>query len=98
MKIWIMASMILMLVVAGTLVVSAYKNNSLNKQEVIGCGNCNGGCTSENNCGDSSCGATNGGECTCGKAASCNGSCTAESSCGFASCSAKTGTGCGCNK
>jgi hypothetical protein len=32
-----------------------------------GCGRCSGTCTSSNGCGAATCGATNGGTCTCGK-------------------------------
>jgi len=98
MKYWIIAGLVLILIVGGIFGVNAYRANASNTQTSVGCGNCNGGCTAENNCGSSSCGATNGGECTCGKSASCNGSCTATSSCGSAGCGAKTISSCGCNK
>ena len=98
MKYWIIASVVLVLAFAGIFGVSAYLTSNSDTQKIGGCGSCNGSCTADSNCGLSSCGATNGGQCTCGKATSCNGSCTAGSSCGSASCGAATGSGCGCNK
>lgn len=98
MKYWIIASLVLVLVIAGVFGVNAYRANSSDIPTVAGCGSCNGGCTVDSNCGLSSCGAANGGECTCGKAASCNGSCTAGSSCGSTGCGAKTTGSCGCSK
>lgn len=101
MKTWMIASVVVVLLVVGIFGANALISNYNEKTETstsTGCGSCNGSCTAESNCGLSSCGAANGGECTCGKVASCNGSCTAENSCGSAGCGAKTGTGCGCNK
>lgn len=98
MKYWIIASLALILIVAGVFGVNAYRIDASDTQTSIGCGSCNGGCTGDNNCGLSSCGAANGGECTCGKNASCNGSCSAISSCGSVGCGARTTGSCGCNK
>lgn len=101
MKMWIIASAILVLLVVGIFGANALifnSNEKIQTSTITGCGSCNGGCTADNNCGLSSCGAANGGECTCGKTASCNGSCSSGSSCGSAGCGAKTGSGCGCSK
>ena len=58
-----------LLVVGGIAMVSAF-STAEPSQEVTsagtGCGRCSGTCTTSNNCGASTCGATNGGTCTCG--------------------------------
>jgi len=100
MKAWIIAGAVLILVLGifGASALIFNSNDRVQTTTSTGCGSCNGGCTADSNCGLSSCGAANGGACTCGNTSSCNGSCTAESSCGSAGFGAKTGSGCGCNK
>jgi len=102
MKSWIIVSAVLVLLVVGIFGANALVLNSAKDIPIItktGCGSCNGSCSAGNNCGLSSCGAVNGGECTCGKTASCNGSCSSGSSCGSAGCGVAQGTGsCGCKK
>jgi len=71
MKTWLIASIMIAVLIAGAICVSALvkspaDNNSSIKQE--GCGSCAGKCTADNNCGLSSCSAVSSGTaCGCGK-------------------------------
>ena len=70
---WIILGIVVgILIVAGVAMVSALSTNAQYTVEsasssVGGCGSCNGKCTSTSGCGASTCGATNGGTCTCGR-------------------------------
>lgn len=98
MKTWIIVGIVLVLVVSGFFAVNALQSSG-SVVASVGCGKCNGSCTADNNCGLASCGAANGGECTCNKSGSCGGSCTSGNTCGSAGCAAAQGTGnCGCGK
>jgi len=59
---------ILVIAIAGITIVKAATNTSTQdgKPTCTSCG-CNGGCTAEKNCGMASCGAVNGGTCSCAK-------------------------------
>ena len=70
MNMWIIVAVAIgMLAIAGIFVVSAVTNNDTptSNTESTGCGSCNGQCTAESGCGQATCGASNGGKCTCGK-------------------------------
>jgi hypothetical protein len=74
MKTWIIASIIFgVLIIGGMAVVNAISDNSSNTiiepvaEKTISCSSCGNGCTAENNCGVSTCGAVSGtGSCGCG--------------------------------
>ncbi len=100
MKTLIIVGMVLVLIVGGFFAVNALQTDG-NAIANTGCGKCNGSCTADSNCGLASCGAVNGGECTCDKSSSCGGSCQVGSvdTCGSSGCAAVQGTGsCGCGK
>lgn len=76
MKAWIIASIVMgLLVLGGFAVVSAISNpnnsdstTGLESDGTISCSSCGNGCTAQNNCGRSTCGAVTGtGTCGCGK-------------------------------
>jgi|WetSurMetagenome_2_1015567.scaffolds.fasta_scaffold183502_2 hypothetical protein len=72
MKTWIITAVVLgILLVAGIFVANinlAKAADSNPAQKVPSCSGCSGNsCTAEKNCGLSTCGAVNGGKCTCGK-------------------------------
>jgi hypothetical protein len=71
MKTWIIAAIAIgVLLVAGILVANAnfVKAADSNLQQKASCTGCSGNsCTAEKNCGQPTCGAVNGGKCTCGK-------------------------------
>jgi len=99
MKIWIIASMLVVLAIGGFFAVNALQDDTTKTPTTTGCGKCNGSCTAENNCGLAGCGAVNGGECTCNKSDSCSGGCSAGTgSCGSAGCGVEKTGSCGCNK
>lgn len=97
MKSWIIASIVLVLIIVGVLAVNALQTDKAVSGG--GCKKCNGSCTAESNCGLASCGATNGGECTCGKGSTCGGSCqSGGASCGSVGCGVEKTGSCGCGK
>lgn len=103
MKLWIIASMLVLLAVGGFFAVNALQDDMTNVLATTGCGKCNGSCTTESNCGNANCGALTEGECQCNSSGagcgSCNRSCTSASGCGQSGCSVTTGAKtCGCGK
>jgi len=62
MNTWIIVGIIATLLVFGGIAVYASTNPSTSS----GCGACDGKCTAEKNCGLATCGAANGGTCSCG--------------------------------
>jgi len=68
MKLWIIATIIALLVVAG-IVVSVTNVTTADEQETetIECSSCGNSCNAERNCGLQSCGAVSGGSCGCGR-------------------------------
>ena len=65
MNIWIIAALLIgLLVIAGAVVA----NFSIAKEpEKISCSGCQGKCSADKNCNLETCGAVNGGKCSCGK-------------------------------
>ena len=69
MNLWIIAAvMIGTLMIAGVAVVNALSSTQeISTTSQKSCSSCGNSCTAESNCGLSTCGATNGGTCGCGK-------------------------------
>jgi hypothetical protein len=71
MKMWIIAAIAIgVLLVAGIFIanVNLAKAADTTTNKAPSCSGCSGNsCTAEKNCGQATCGAVNGGKCTCGK-------------------------------
>jgi len=70
MKIWIIATIITFLLIAGTFSVMALTKSEVKTTDVAkitSCSSCGGKCTAENNCGSATCGAASAESCGCGK-------------------------------
>jgi uncharacterized low-complexity protein len=69
MNLWIIAAVFVgILAIAGVAVVNALpESQSIPTTNQKTCSSCGNSCTAESNCGLSTCGATNGGTCGCGK-------------------------------
>ncbi|VVB83861.1 Uncharacterised protein [uncultured archaeon] len=72
MKTWIIVGLIVGLLLAGGIaMVSALSteqpNSTTSSTAGAGCSSCGGKCTADKNCGLATCGAVNGGKCSCGK-------------------------------
>jgi len=72
MKLWIIAGILAgLLIIAGIAVVNATADQEVEIEsqqvEVIECSSCGNSCSTQRNCGQSTCGAVNGGSCGCGK-------------------------------
>ena len=88
-KIFAIALVAMLILVGAYFVIAQSKQTS-----IIPCSSCGNDCTAESNCGNPTCGALNGGVCTC-KNASCE---SCGGNCGSSSCSAVTGGTCDCGK
>ena len=66
---WVIAGIIFaVLLIGGVAFVSAISTNQTNPATTSAtCTSCGGKCTAGNNCGLATCGAANGGKCTCGQ-------------------------------
>ena len=71
MKIWIIATIITFLLIAGTFSIMALTNSDAKTTDIAkttSCSSCGGKCSAESNCGLATCGAVSGtGSCSCGK-------------------------------
>ena len=68
MKMWIIAMVVGITLLLGVVAVSAISSGTPEAPvKVASCSSCGNACTAENNCGLATCGAVNGGKCTCGK-------------------------------
>jgi hypothetical protein len=65
---WVIIGIIVgILIVGGVAFVSAISTSPANEKTTSTCSSCSGKCTAEKNCGVATCGAVNGGKCTCGQ-------------------------------
>ncbi len=65
---WVIAGIIFaVLLIGGVAFVSAISANQTDTVTPATCTSCGGKCSAGNNCGLATCGAANGGKCTCGQ-------------------------------
>ncbi len=68
MNTWLITAIIIgVLFVSGVALASALSVNQETPAKITGCSSCGNSCTAENNCGLATCGAVDGGTCSCGK-------------------------------
>lgn len=68
MKVWIMVAVAIgILAIAGIVANVEFVRATDTQPKITSCQLCGGQCTAENNCGSATCGAVNGGKCTCGQ-------------------------------
>ena len=70
MNLWMLTAIILGILIIGGIAVTALTTNQAEQkatEKTTSCSSCGNSCTAEKNCGLSTCGATNGKTCGCGK-------------------------------
>ena len=67
MNLWMIGAIIAGLLIIGIFAASSFTTAQNFGKTSTGCRSCDGKCTSENNCGESTCSAANTGICNCGK-------------------------------